>query len=76
MDALPSALAVRLEPLSASASELLTAALLGDRALVPGKAAALIERAGGNPLFLRELVESQGDGGAATSMPDTPRAAC
>lgn len=70
-DVLPSAVRLRLEPLSASASTLLTAAVLGDRSLVPGQTAALIDRAGGNPLFLRELVSSQADGGAIASMPDT-----
>ena len=44
-----------LEPLSLAASEELTTAAMGDAAVAQHELAALAERAGGNPLFLREM---------------------
>ena len=55
---------VELGPLAAPDAAELVDALLGDSALSPHLSARLVERSGGNPLFLRELVA------AAASQPD------
>lgn len=54
---------VELGPLGASASELMTELVDPERPLAPAAARALVERAGGHPLFIRELVlaASRGD---------------
>ena len=44
-----------LDPLSRAASEELTTAAMGDTAVAQHELAALADRAGGNPLFLREM---------------------
>jgi len=64
-----STLRLCLEPLTASASRSLAATMSARRPLTPAEAAALVERAGGNPLFLRELVASQADRSAP--LPDS-----
>jgi class 3 adenylate cyclase/tetratricopeptide (TPR) repeat protein len=54
---------VELGPLGATASELMTELVDPERPLAPAAARALVERAGGHPLFIRELVlaASRGD---------------
>ncbi len=52
----PSATTVRLTPLARSDATALACALVADKPLAPDAAAFLVERAGGNPLYLRELV--------------------
>jgi tetratricopeptide (TPR) repeat protein len=63
-DSSPSAgVVVELGPLGATASELMTELVDPERPLAPAAARALVERAGGHPLFIRELVlaASRGD---------------
>jgi class 3 adenylate cyclase/tetratricopeptide (TPR) repeat protein len=67
---LPSATTVRLAPLAPNHAADLAAAFVSDKPLAPEAAGFLVERAGGNPLYMRELVRmarSQGslfdDGG-------------
>lgn len=66
---------VRLElgPLVREASSELALAALEDWALPAEEFAALVERAGGNPLFVRELVASRA-GGARDELPQTVEA--
>ncbi len=52
----PSATTVRLAPLGRADSTALAAALTCDRPLAPEAADVLVDRASGNPLYLRELV--------------------
>jgi class 3 adenylate cyclase/tetratricopeptide (TPR) repeat protein len=52
----PAATTVRLGPLSRTDALALAEGLLADKALAPEAAAFLVDRAGGNPLYLRELV--------------------
>jgi class 3 adenylate cyclase/tetratricopeptide (TPR) repeat protein len=67
---IPSATTVRLAPLAPTDAADLAAAFVCDKPLAPEAAGFLVERAGGNPLYMRELVRmarSQGslfdDGG-------------
>jgi len=52
----PSATTVRLAPLGRADSAALAAAFAWDRPLVPEASEVLVDRANGNPLYLRELV--------------------
>jgi tetratricopeptide (TPR) repeat protein len=54
--AFPAATTVRLGPLSPSDAVALAGGFAGDKALAPEAADFLVDRAGGNPLYLRELV--------------------
>ena len=68
------ATSLRLEPLVGDeAIELVQVAAL-DGPLPPHEAAALAERSGGNPLFLRELVAVASRGGSIESLPDSVEA--
>jgi tetratricopeptide (TPR) repeat protein len=53
---LPSARTVRLAPLAAKDAADLAAALVCDKPLAPEAVDFLVERAGGNPLYMRELM--------------------
>ena len=65
---------LRLEPLvGADAIELVQVAAR-DAPLPPHEAAALAERSGGNPLFLRELVAVASNAGSIESLPDSVEA--
>jgi class 3 adenylate cyclase/tetratricopeptide (TPR) repeat protein len=55
----PNGAVLNLEPLSPEASNALTAAAASDAPLSQHEMRALTERAGGNPLFLREIVASR-----------------
>ena len=59
---------VLLEPLSAAASASLLAVITGGR-LEPGEERRIAGAAGGNPLFLEQLVAYVGEGRAADSLP-------
>lgn len=59
---------IALSPLSDEATRSLLGLATGDRPLLPHAQAALVARAGGNPLFLRELSRSDLD---LDSLPDT-----
>jgi class 3 adenylate cyclase/predicted ATPase len=65
---------VHLDPLGRDAATQLLRALTGDRwdALDDGVAGELLDRAGGNPFFLEELVSWLGEAGS-TEVPDTLR---
>ncbi len=52
---------IRLPPLGKRAAEKLVREVMGD-ALAPEKVARLVERAGGNPLFLEELMRAMAEG--------------
>jgi len=67
---------LRLAPLGAQVARALA---FGDvehdaTPLPPAIVAALVERAGGNPLFLRELVDAARGGGAVAELPDSVEA--
>ena len=60
----------RLQPLGAEAA----ARLAGNRAglaLAPAQVAAIVERANGNPLFLRELLRAAGKAGGLEDLPES-----
>ncbi|MHB8510524.1 MAG: adenylate/guanylate cyclase domain-containing protein, partial [Candidatus Dormibacteria bacterium] len=65
---------IDLGALSAEASAELASAAATEWSLPPERAAVLGSRAGGNPLFLRELVRSAGEGGDAAEIPETVEA--
>jgi tetratricopeptide (TPR) repeat protein len=65
-----SATQIDLKPLGAEAALAMAAQELRGAHLKPGRLEELVERADGNPLFLRELVEAA-RGGALTELPDT-----
>lgn len=56
LSAFPGATTLRIGPLGRADAAALADALLGDRPLAPESAAVLAERAGGSPLYLRELI--------------------
>ncbi len=60
----PAATTVRLAPLSRADSADLAAAFVCDKPLAPEAAEFLVDRASGNPLYLRELVSMARAGGA------------
>jgi class 3 adenylate cyclase/tetratricopeptide (TPR) repeat protein len=60
---IPGVTALRLEPLAGGDAQRLVLARTGDEPLPPHLVAALAERSGGNPLFLRELVAASRDAG-------------
>ena len=62
---------IKLEPLGDDEAVALASGALGDDAITPAQMAALAERAGGNPLFLQELVATAAGGAAIDSLPDS-----
>lgn len=66
---------IDLEPLGPEAAERLLAQITAAAPLPPYKLAQLARRAGGNPLFLRELVARVADGGDLDDLPDSVEAA-
>jgi class 3 adenylate cyclase/tetratricopeptide (TPR) repeat protein len=62
---------LELEPLSDDAALALSAAVADDVALPPHELRALAERAGGNPLFLREIIASRIAQPGAEGLPDS-----
>jgi predicted ATPase/class 3 adenylate cyclase len=66
-----SAQRIRLEPLSADDAAAFVDAGADSAPLPPHVVAALAERAGGNPLFLRELTAVARSGGALEELPDS-----
>jgi class 3 adenylate cyclase/tetratricopeptide (TPR) repeat protein len=65
------ALTLRLEPLPEADAKALAVAAAGDRQLTEEEVAALMERAAGNPLFLRELASVGEKTEDAEDLPDT-----
>jgi class 3 adenylate cyclase/tetratricopeptide (TPR) repeat protein len=65
---------VRLEPLSADAALALTTVAAGDAPIAQHELRALAIRAGGNPLFLREIVARRLDERGSGEMPDSVEA--
>ncbi len=62
---------LRLEPLSDEDIAKLLRSVAADRSLTPQTRTALAERGGGNPLFLRELIQSVEVSGDIHDLPDT-----
>ena len=60
-----------LEPLAREAASVLALAAAGDVALTEQVLAAVGERAGGNPLFVRELVAAAKNDGSVDALPQT-----
>ena len=68
------ALTLRLEPLPEDDARALALAAAGDRRLTEEEVAALMERAAGNPLFLRELASVGEKADDAEDLPETVEA--
>lgn len=66
--------ALRPEPLDASAATALVDAVSGDSPLAPHEIEALAERSGGNPLFLKELLAAARAAGGIEGLPDSVEA--
>ncbi|HVV75295.1 MAG TPA: adenylate/guanylate cyclase domain-containing protein [Mycobacteriales bacterium] len=62
---------VKVEPLSPTAAADLLAVHAGDARLAPHHVRQLVERAGGNPLFLLEMVRSAKSGADVAELPDS-----
>lgn len=69
----PTATTVRLGPLSRADAATLAGAFVGDRSLTPEVADFFVERASGNPLYLRELVATARARGALVAEGDRYR---
>jgi class 3 adenylate cyclase/tetratricopeptide (TPR) repeat protein len=67
----PATLRLHLEPLDASATNALAVAVTEEAPLLRHRMAALVERSGGNPLFLRELVNAAVAAGGVDDLPDS-----
>ncbi|HSI91931.1 MAG TPA: tetratricopeptide repeat protein, partial [Jiangellaceae bacterium] len=67
----PATARLHLEPLDATATDTLAMAVTGESPLPRHQMAALIERSGGNPLFLRELVAAATAAGGIEDLPDS-----
>src|SRR5205085_2804757 len=66
---------IELVPLDADESEELATALLGETAVPPAQRSLLLEKAGGNPLFLEETARAlTDDAGAIERIPDSVQA--
>ncbi|CAB4688871.1 unannotated protein [freshwater metagenome] len=63
--------AIALAPLAPDDADTLLSAAMGDAALPAHRRAALVERSGGNPLYLTELASGLGSGVDADAVPDT-----
>ena len=70
------ATSIELDPLSSNESEELVDALIGSKDLGPGVRATLLEKTGGNPLFLEETVRMllEEEDGLVERIPDTVQA--
>ncbi|MFL5920002.1 MAG: AAA family ATPase [Gaiellaceae bacterium] len=68
------ALSLRLEPLTADDAKTLAQAAAGDRRLSDQELAAIAERGGGNPLFLRELSSPDEPAAEMEQLPETVEA--
>ncbi|HVS67876.1 MAG TPA: adenylate/guanylate cyclase domain-containing protein [Mycobacteriales bacterium] len=62
---------IKIDPLPDSAAAALIAASANDTALAPHHVRQLVERAGGNPLFLLEMVRSARSGADVSELPDS-----
>jgi class 3 adenylate cyclase/tetratricopeptide (TPR) repeat protein len=62
---------IRLDPLAAEEAAALAEGATAEAPLPPHELAALTERAGGNPLFLAELVAAAKDAGGVEALPDS-----
>jgi class 3 adenylate cyclase/tetratricopeptide (TPR) repeat protein len=62
---------IRLEPLDDAAATALLEAATEELPLPPHQIAALTERAGGNPLFLQQLVAAAREAGGVEALPDS-----
>ncbi|HVL89586.1 MAG TPA: adenylate/guanylate cyclase domain-containing protein [Actinomycetota bacterium] len=62
---------IKLEPLGESESATLAAGAMGDTPITPQQMRVLAERAGGNPLFLQELVATTAAGASFDALPDS-----
>jgi predicted ATPase/class 3 adenylate cyclase len=67
----PATVRLHLEPLDATATDALAMAVTGESPLPRHQMAALTERSGGNPLFLRELVAAATAAGGIEDLPDS-----
>jgi tetratricopeptide (TPR) repeat protein len=67
----PESATIVLEPLSPAASAELASAAVGAVALAPHELAALAERAGGNPLFVREIAAARSARQNVEALPDS-----
>jgi predicted ATPase len=67
-------LLVRLEPLSQEASLELVEIATEDQPLRPDEADIIVERSGGNPMFLMELIDAVRASGSVESLPDSVEA--
>ncbi len=65
------AVRIELEPLDARAASELAQVVTKDAPLAPHELKVLVERSGGNPLFLRELIAAAGSGEAVDALPDS-----
>ncbi len=65
---------LRPEPLDAAAAAALVDAVTEESPLAPHEIAALAERSGGNPLFLKELLAAARDAGGIEGLPDSVEA--
>ena len=65
---------LRPEPLDAAAATALVDAATEESPLAPHEIAALAERSGGNPLFLKELLAAARDAGGIEGLPDSVEA--
>jgi class 3 adenylate cyclase/tetratricopeptide (TPR) repeat protein len=63
--------ALPLSPLPPEATQLLAELAEDEQPLPPHEHAALLERAGGNPLFLRELIRARHEAGSLDELPDS-----
>jgi class 3 adenylate cyclase/tetratricopeptide (TPR) repeat protein len=64
-------LQLALEPIDARAAQSLALAAAGDVAVSDDVLAAVVERAGGNPLFVRELIAASRGASDVSSLPDS-----
>ena len=65
------ATAIELAPLDGQESEELASALLTERDVPPAQRALVLERAGGNPLYLEEIARALDDASLLERIPDT-----
>jgi class 3 adenylate cyclase/tetratricopeptide (TPR) repeat protein len=70
----PRASAIELVPLDGQESEQLASALLAERVVSAAERVLVLERAGGNPLYLEEIARALGDACPLEGIPDTVQA--
>lgn len=73
-DTNPDVIRITLGPLDEGEADALLAVATEHRPLPTRRAQALVERSGGNPLFLRELIAGAGGPGSSDVLPDTVEA--